>query len=366
MIQKFTLVTDQHFRLLLLILLAALHLDVSGQEDKFPAGSPKLLNVESRNDIRLTLSPQEHNLLGLFVGYDTTIAGINVSSRNEFSVWVDGKLFAPEKNKHQLSIDELLGSYRGRDTVFVVFYARSNFKNFQCAYIESSGTEEEIQVNPIKLRSAMDSRHTFAIFFLFFLLIVAFFRYLSSYGFFSYFNKVFFRSLRVSTFDENSQTILFETIITSLLTGMAMWHIFDGKSVYLPNFFIEQSGNMLKYSGFAALFLTGKYLVLRLSAYLNGLRSLYMVQFTDFLKFLLMCGIILNTIFFSLYWLDSSPANYLSDNWVYFYPTAYLLFISYYFFKLSASVPGKKLLIISYLCSTEIVGAYIVASILIN
>jgi hypothetical protein len=355
---------NRHLTYLFFIAVVLSSISLHGQT-RVDANSPKLLTIGDENDIELTLDPNQHRLLGIFLGRDSLISSLEVSDSRPFSVWVDGRLYEDDSTYHSLSLTEISDFSDKADTAFVSFYSTTRFQNFESRYVYRS-TDNQLADSSIQFKKEVKNRRLFTYFFIFFLLLIGFFRYTSPSGFFLYFSKVFFRSIRVSTFDEDDSITVFEALIASCLVALAIWHILDGETPYLPGYERTQFFRFLFYTGMVSLFFIGKFLLLRFIAYLNGLGTIYRVQFVDFLKFILVSSIFLNVVFFALYWLDSTPEEYLSNSWRYLYPLLYLFFIGYYFFKLSAAVPGKKLLIISYLCTTEIVGAYIISSILVN
>lgn len=355
---------DGLLRYLLLLVLLFAHFSQRAQ-GKIDPDSPKLLTVKEGNDIELTLDPNHQGLLGIFLGQDSLIKSLEVRDVIPFSVWVDGRLYADDSTYHNLNLKSIADFTTGKDTAFVSFYSSSSFRNFESRYVYNV-EESQLTNTSVQFRKETKNRRLFTYFFIVFLLLVGLFRYTSPSGFFLYFSKVFFRSIRVSTFDEEDSITIFEAAIASFLVALALWHMLDGETPYLPGYERTQVLRFLYYGGMVSLFFMAKFLLLRFIAYLNGLGTIYKVQFVDFLKYILVTSIFLNVIFFTLYWLDPSPEEYMSSTWRYLYPALYVFFVAYYFFKLSAAVPGKKLLIISYLCTTEIVGAYIISSILVN
>jgi len=326
---------------------------------------PKILKIDYNGDIELSLNPDGQKLLGCFVSRDTSLLSLVLSNDNPFTVWIDGKLYKADEDYHDLLISDIFSNNASEDTVFVSFYDEKGFTDFRYEFVYRQISQETSDTN-VQLRQATFNKNVLIVLFLFFLLLLAIFRFSSGDTIVSYFQKVFLRNIRVSIFENDSNTTYLEIVLASFLTGMAVWHIENSGENYFVDYFRLQLLDYLKYSGITLLFLIAKYLLLRLVSFLNGLTGVHLIQFVDFLKFLIVISIILNLLFFTIYWSGYYPVAYISNTWEYFYPVMYILFTLYYFFKLSSAVTGKKLLIISYLCTTEILGAYLVASILIN
>lgn len=357
--QKYILDIQLYFRSCIFLIVAIAGYAVTGQD----LSTPNMVTIDNEGRVSITFSPQNHDLLGLFYYRDQRILGIEVSADNNFSIWKNGILLTPETKSRKFTTDQLLSGEE--DTVFLAFHARSNFENFKSRFITEAEIRQE-EKNPIFVRSTIFSKNAFVLFTLAFILLIGSYKYLSSVSLLEYFRKIFFKRMRIYSGFEEARLRIHELIIISLSVGISMWQIKGNHDQVIGYELSTQIYDVLLYSGYTLLFLAGKFVLLRSIARLNGLEKFETVQFIDFTKFYLILSLILNAILFFLYWMGDVGEYSISANWEYFYPITYLIFIVFYFFKLSNVLPRKKLLLISYLCTTEILGAFIVSIVLIS
>jgi hypothetical protein len=109
-----------------------------------------------------------------------------------------------------------------------------------------------------------------------------------------------------------------------------------------------------------------KYTVVGLFGYLHQLKSLSHFQFSVFVNFTM--GICLIFLIFvnSLLWFSFYESNALTEFWNYYFLGAIILFYIYLSFYMSLTKEVRKFHIIAYLCSTEFLGIFYIALILIK
>jgi hypothetical protein len=224
---------------------------------------PKILKIDYDGEIELSLNPDGQKLLGCFVSRDTSLISLVLSNDNPFSVWIDGKLYKADQDYHDLQITEIFGDNTSEDTVFVSFYDEKGFTDFRYEFVYRQVAQEATDTQ-VQLRQATFNKNVLIVLFLFFLLLLAIFRFSSGDTIVSYFQKVFLRNIRVSIFENDSNTTYLEIVLASFLTGMAVWHIENSAENYFVNYFQLQLLDYLKYSGITLLFLIAKYLFLML------------------------------------------------------------------------------------------------------
>lgn len=357
-IQKFTLDIPRFFSVFILLCTG-----FSSQSLAQSSPSPNLVTIDSKGRVSITLSPQDHNLLGLFFYKDPQIIGIEVSAANDFSVWKNGVLWSSDSNYHLFTANNLLTE---QDTVFLAFHSRTKFEDFHCQYLMRFEELNNSFENSVSLRSSLVSKNSFILFTLVFILLIGTYKFVSSASLLEYFRKIFFKRIRVYSGFDDARITLPELAITSLSVGISIWHIKGNHQLIIGYEFSDQVRDVLLYSVYVLIFLAGKFFLVRIISKLNGLEKFEVIQFIDFTKYYLMLSLFLNTALFSIFWFGDLREYSISKTWEYFYPVTYLIFILYYFFKLSSVLPRKKLLLISYLCTTEILGAFIVSTVLIS
>ncbi len=166
------------------------------------------------------------------------------------------------------------------------------------------------------------------------------------------------------TFKENYKLIL-RVIFLSIFLGISYWFLKN----YQPgqNFsLVKNLVSWLIYSCYAFGLLLIKYITVITFGYLHQLKTLSYYQFSVFVNFI--SGACL---FFLIYvnshlWLFFYEPILLTKFWNYYFVGATILFCIYFFFYISFQKETRKFHIILYLCSTEILGIFYVALILIK
>ena len=166
------------------------------------------------------------------------------------------------------------------------------------------------------------------------------------------------------TFKENYKLILRITF-SSIFLGLSYWFIEN----YQPdqNFsLVKNLVSWLIFSCYAFGLLLIKYITVITFGYLHQLKPLSHHQFSVFVNFI--SGACL---FFLIYvnghlWLLFYEPFVLTKFWNYYFLGAIILFCIYFFLFMSFQKEARKFHIILYLCSTEILGIFYIALILIK
>ncbi len=166
------------------------------------------------------------------------------------------------------------------------------------------------------------------------------------------------------TFKENYKLILRVSFL-SIFLGISYWFLENYQPV--QNFSLARNlVSWLIYSFYAFGLLLIKYIIVITFGYLHQLKPLSHYQFSAFVNFITGAS-----LFFLIYvnihlWFLYYEPNVLPKFWNYYFLGAIILFYIYFFFYMSFQKETRKLHIILYLCSTEILGIFYIAIILIK
>tara|TARA_X000001036_G_scaffold113836_1_gene106814 strand:+ start:6076 stop:7101 length:1026 start_codon:yes stop_codon:yes gene_type:complete len=166
------------------------------------------------------------------------------------------------------------------------------------------------------------------------------------------------------TIKENYKFLIRGSFISTLL-GISYW--------FLENYQLGQSyslrGNLVSwliYSLYAFGLLLIKYIMVYIFGYIHQLKPLSHYQFSAFINFTMATCLIFLIFVNTNLWFSFYEPNALTDFWNYYFLGAIILFYIYLFFYMSFKKEGRNFHIISYLCSTEILGIFYIAIILIK
>jgi len=164
---------------------------------------------------------------------------------------------------------------------------------------------------------------------------------------------------------KGSYKLILRVSFLSILLGISYWFLED----YQPDQSYPLTENLMSwliYSFYALGLLLIKYTVVGLFGYLHQLKSLSHFQFSVFVNFTM--GICLIFLIFvnSLLWFSFYESNALTEFWNYYFLGATILFYIYLSFYMSLTKEVRKFHIIAYLCSTEFLGIFYIALILIK
>ena len=164
---------------------------------------------------------------------------------------------------------------------------------------------------------------------------------------------------------KGSYKLILRVSFLSILLGISYWFLED----YQPDQSYPLTENLMSwliYSFYALGLLLIKYTVVGLFGYLHQLKSLSHFQFSVFVNFTM--GICLIFLIFvnSLLWFSFYESNALTEFWNYYFLGAIILFYIYLSFYMSLTKEVRKFHIIAYLCSTEFLGIFYIALILIK
>lgn len=300
---------------------------------------------------------EKEKSVGLFLT-DTPQRTFRICNNGPISIWIDGKFFKEIDGCQYLSGEEIFANYT-RDTLFVNFFALHTFSKFAFEEIKYQKTAVTSETTERPRAESQGFNDFIVIVFLTLILITAFFRRRYPLRFDHIFKGVF--TFKRSIYDViNTQFLggasLFSVLLLSLQGGF-VW-IYAMNQADLPNQLAATYSNIFydwfRISAIIFFLVVAKWLMLALFARLFGFRKNHDFQLFDFLNFLTFFLSLIVTILMAGFIIDTSLFMWVV-NFEILFSGLLAAFVLWYGIKLVTTIPHQKLLIISYLCATEII-----------
>ncbi|MEO9872348.1 DUF4271 domain-containing protein [Ekhidna sp.] len=278
-------------------------------------------------------------------------------------VWVNGRLFDKISGCKIYDPDSLLGGSK-MDTLYLSLSSKSSLDQLVCEliiYEELLVVKEEVSA-PRNSRSILSEFVIISLIFLLILLGVI----VSSQS-----SRVSYMASKTFTFKISA----YEFVNTNFYSGSSMYLLsffsvalaFLG--IYLSNLlglgWVEQKSIFgllwiwLQFSVVIFLIIIMKWIVVSLIAKLFYFKGLKNFQLFDFLNFNLVLLIPVLGFIALDFVLNNEYSSWVSSGFVIVFPIILILFVLWFTLKFVNNSPRKKLVIISYLCATEIIPATI-------
>ncbi|WP_420316895.1 DUF4271 domain-containing protein [Ekhidna sp.] len=321
-----------------------------------------LIETNQNKRISPVTSLDQINRAGFFLnGYKN--GSIRICNPEPLSIWTNGQLFEIIKGCQFIELENLME--KEADTVFISLSSQNSLKNLRCELVvfeELKIIKEEISMP----RTARDLFQEFLIIgWIILILILGFFiyRFPSRVAYLK--NKTF--TFKISAY-EFINTNFFEggsiylTIFYSLGLAFALFYLNFSLSLDLfnsPISLILFLWSWIKTAIVIFGLIVSKWAIVSIVAGLfnfKGLKNYQLFDFLNFQTFLLIpiLGLILLDFMFS-----HSIIGWISLDAVFLFAGSLILFIIWFTLKFVNNSPRKKLMIISYLCATEIIPAII-------
>lgn len=346
------------FRFLILAALCCTGTVGYGQDDISEDVRMKFLSVDQSGTAQVVDDPASANSIGIFLyGYEDFL-NLRLINRQAFDVWINGRMFFSGRFDLVLPKQEIF-RMANSDTAYVSLHARNAFSELD-ARIYYDELEPIALVYPIGTRQAKSHQSMMITATIVFGIVLGVFRIVTSAGL----NiqgllrsTGMFRSHDVNT-RELTPVKFIETLLGAVLIGFAMWFLFgfDQEATLVRSLL-----TWAQYIFIIGIGLFAKYFFIRAISALYGLSQISVQQFTDFVRVTLLSAIALTVIFLAAYWFGFYKEVSFGVVWKYYFLFVQLAFLIYFFLRVTVGTTVKKLSIFSYLCTTEILGAFIVA-----
>ena len=304
----------------------------------------------------------EASVLGFYLTTLDEFEYLSICNSDSFSIWKSGQMI----KDYNLCWEQVRSSIMQQDqedTVYLTLMSKGNFSNLSINLLAEN-------ISTITVDNLPEARkiHYFQEWAIFMLSLIGLFTALiriTNPSLFVYLTKVRWVTTREDEieFEFNIDMIL-AIIFVSLITVFnyqLIIHWNSDQEILSTGFLLLES---IWYVILLALFFLAKYFFIYLMAKINALAAIVGTQFIEFIKFFSVAGLLFVLLMQAWYWLGyytDFKSGWIIEN---FYLLVYSLFIGYFFLKLAQQTHYKKLHIISYLCTTEFIGVFLLALII--
>lgn len=345
----------------LTILLLAINLVAFSQQDTVIIKDYKriLITTEASGELRPVTDISSERQVGFFLNH-TSDGVIRICNNTEVFVWVEGRLISRIESCDILEPNELFEE-SSSDTVYVSISTPVGFDDFKCELVifeDFQVLREEVS-EPRVVRDLFREFNIITITILLVLFGVLSVSYSSRLNFFinktfalkasvyQFINTSFFGRANVFMAAIVALCLAFEVIYINEIVGL---QLFPSPKSLASYFFL-----WLEVSAWLLFFLLVKRYLIQLVSGLYRMKKLKDWQLFDFINF---TGYFVLILFIIVLWdfiLKSSVNSWVNEYFTYYFVGVLILFELWFITKFVANSTYQKLLIISYLCATEII-----------
>lgn len=278
---------------------------------------------------------------------------------DEYHIWLEGKMITPSSNGCKFfQVADFFQSYE-KDTLYFVVSAES-LVDVDVNLMSVSNSAIKLFDEPTPFQ-ANYPRQFFLVVSIIIMLSLVILRRIDNQAFSSLTNFSFV-SKKLEA-EEGSSTASTNVILLVLLAVLlAFLKTFSSTLNYD---LIELLSSFILAFGFIVVFIVAKFLLLGTITRLFRFKRIEANQFRNYLFFLASSLLVLFMLEVFIFWIQDSTSQ-LSTSLLYLGLIVNILFIVWMYFKLRNHQSRRKLHIISYLCSTEILPTFVLANWLLN
>tara|TARA_B110000046_G_scaffold179370_1_gene208505 strand:- start:1114 stop:2139 length:1026 start_codon:yes stop_codon:yes gene_type:complete len=301
----------------------------------------------------------------LFLPKNLIFRELLIENSHPMTIWINDRLMASNVYACTIPIGQIYAE-RAQDSAVLLIRGIQEIKDLQGYLIGLNAASLSRDLNGTK---KVNIQYDFLIMqVLVLLLIIGLMKRFDLIFLFNLVKRPFrlpFREMDNNFTFKGSYKLLLRVTFLSILLGISYWFL----EKYQPSQSDPLAENLISwliYSFYAFGLLLIKYIMVNLFGYLHQLKSLSHFQFSAFVDFT-MGACLIFLIFVNIrFWFSFYEPNALTEFWNYYFLGAIILFYIYLFFYMWLTREVRKFHIISYLCSTEFLGIFYIALILIK
>jgi hypothetical protein len=322
----------------------------------------RLVSVEKENEVAFITDYSSSSTIGIYLYRSESFDFFRFCDDNEFSVWSNGGLLQGDGNCFQISYESLFDE-GVMDTLFLSFYSKSRFLAPTTGLYSKAKNDVNLKYE-VKSRLKQTAQGWLQTSIIILICLFALMKLLLPAQF-AYF-------LTVGGLSERSEGRIAEVNLDSFLSIIFLSFLVSFNYLFVKLFQGQYSGETtlslhwtwLKLGWVVFLAIVLKYLVIMALARLNAFKKIGVDQVLEFVRFMSLASLVLMIGLQLVYWLRFYSTLEFGNFVGYFYLIVYILHLVYLFVKISSATRAKKLHIISYLCTTEFIGAFLIALII--
>lgn len=318
-----------------------------------------MVSLDRRQEVIAVSELDQVEQAGFFLT-DLPDGVLRVCNSTPLFVWVNGRLLQDFTGCVFIDPAELFTISKS-DSIFVSFHAKEGLDNLVCELV----VFEKLQVlkeDPKLARGTRNSLNEFSISVILILLLLAGFFAISYPSRLAYIaNRTF--TFKISAYDSVNTNFLSASSLTSLIFLSAL---IGFVGVYCDQLlelgYTEHGGSylyllLLWFKLVAVVFglFLLKWLLVTAVSKLFQFREINNYQLFDFINFLTVLGVLVSLGIFVDFIFHTSANSWIGDSFIFVFVAILVLFNVWFSWKFVNNSQRKKLLIISYLCATEII-----------
>jgi hypothetical protein len=321
--------------------------------------------VEKDGSISVATDYPSYQTLGIFITSQELYDGIYLCNEDPFNIWINGRMYHHDVECEEYSKATFFSNTEN-DTLFITLNTKGDFGDI-VAYTYNNNIQASVSTSPVVPKSKNNYRSFVIVASVTIIFLWGILRLYFSTLFNSLFKINLFRRVRRSessgAFDYSMAILV---LLLSLMGSFSYWLIDIRTNQTEGYFLIDHLSIWIRNAMVVFVLIVLKYLVIRLVSNLNSLQGIAFTQISDFIKFFSIASLLVVIVLSGQFWFNYYEMSLPGVFWIYYFEIVYILFILYLFYKIGLSVRYRNLHIISYLCTTEITGALIVALVFIK
>lgn len=323
--------------------------------------SLRLYRLDS-SELSFSANLDQEDVLGFYITRSDRFDLLSICNTDSFTIWRQGQMIQDLTVCYQVS-SELISTKSDTDTVYFTILSSGYFEGLDIKLLAERVDGMQLQ-NIISLKHSSASKE-WSILMLFVLGLFAVFIRNQNANLFSYLFRINARPARDMELEvELDLNLLLSICFVSLMSvvNIQFMHLLTSESSVVST--LSLLADTVRLTLLVALLLLLRFFLISVVSGLNMLAAVKGAQFMEFIKFFSIGGVLLWVTLQARYWLSYGyefRSFWLSDN---FYLIIYSLFILYFYIGLVQRSSLKKLHIISYLCTTELIGIFLLALII--
>lgn len=321
-----------------------------------------LISVGAEGEVRPAINLDETTQAGFFLN-EIPEGQIKICNENLTYVWANGRLIDSFDGGCMLYEPSQILSIAGRDSVYVSIYAQEGFSSLTCQLI----TFEDLLIikeDPKNPREARSYFREFNITCVILLLLSLGLILLKSPARMTY---VLSKALTFKTSSYefvNTNFISVDSIqLTSIMALFASYftiyydQLLGLKILSVEDNFVAYLFEWIRLGLIIFGLILVKWMVVSAISKLFSFREINNYQLFDFVNFTIFLFIPVFVLTIIDFVVNPPHSSWIPTQLEYVFPSILILFIIWFSFKFVSNTPRRKLMIISYLCATEIIPA---------
>lgn len=319
----------------------------------------RFLTTDSDGAIHIATNYKDYSTIGIFLTENEKFDELEICNDDQFNIWMNNRLRFDNKSCFRISKDSLF-LLAGKDSLFLVLNTKGDFRSV-IAKAKSENFTLSAFDNLITPKWQAAEGDLMILMLLTNIILFGILRRGYPRLYKELFNGPY---LGIQTQFRQTQIEplkIFLTLFVSVLAGSCIWYVRDYSSPTHVFDFYPDLFAWFRYILLVVIFVGLKYVFIQIVSGLNSFKILPEFQIYDFLRISALFMLVLFVFINVEYWVGHAIIEERGLAWGHYFTVANTVFLLYFFYQSAFSLKYSKLHIFSYLCTTEILGAVLIA-----